>query len=142
MKYNYNENLVSVAQNLRKNMTPEEKHLWYDFFKKLPITVHRQKNIGNFIVDFYIMNVNHRYTIQLVANVDASDFQTLHNDICNRLRGLQNFTITSSVANAWVNEVGELRTYLPNGEECVLDKHQTQDSNIPLEEIELEMESL
>ena len=35
-------------------MTPEEKHLWYDFFKKLPITVHRQKNIGNYIVDFFI----------------------------------------------------------------------------------------
>ena len=35
-------------------MTPEEKHLWYDFLKKLPITVHRQKNIGNYIVDFYV----------------------------------------------------------------------------------------
>ena len=87
------------------------------------------------------MNVNHRYTIQLVANVDSSDFQTLHNDILNRLRGLQNFTITSSVANAWVNEVGELRTYLPNGEECVITQ-QSQENNIPLEEIEIEMESL
>ena len=35
-------------------MTKEEKHLWYDFFKKLPITVNRQKNIGNYIVDFFI----------------------------------------------------------------------------------------
>ena len=35
-------------------MTPEEKHIWYDFLKKLPITVNRQKNIGNYIVDFYI----------------------------------------------------------------------------------------
>ena len=35
-------------------MTPEEKHLWYDFLKKLPITVNRQKNIGAFIVDFFI----------------------------------------------------------------------------------------
>ncbi len=35
-------------------MTPEEKHLWYDFLKKLPVTVKRQKNIGNYIVDFYI----------------------------------------------------------------------------------------
>jgi len=54
MIYKYNKNLVSNAQELRKNMTPEEKHLWYDFFKKLPITVHRQKNIGNYIVDFFI----------------------------------------------------------------------------------------
>ena len=35
-------------------MTPEEKHLWYDFLKKLPLTVRRQHNIQNFIVDFYI----------------------------------------------------------------------------------------
>ena len=35
-------------------MTPEEKHLWYDFLKKLPITVRRQHNIENYIVDFYI----------------------------------------------------------------------------------------
>ena len=35
-------------------MTKEEKHLWYDFLKKLPITVHRQKRIGNYIKDFYI----------------------------------------------------------------------------------------
>jgi len=54
MVYKYNKNLVSNAQALRKNMTPEEKHLWYDFLKKLPCTVNRQKNIGNFIVDFFI----------------------------------------------------------------------------------------
>ena len=35
-------------------MTREEKHLWYDFLKKLPYNVHRQHNIGNYIVDFYI----------------------------------------------------------------------------------------
>ena len=54
MLYKYNKKLVENAQSLRKNMTPEEKHLWYDFFKKLPITVNRQKNIGNYIVDFFI----------------------------------------------------------------------------------------
>ena len=50
----YNKNLVSNAKTLRKNMTPEEKHLWYDFLKKLPFTVRRQHNIENYIVDFYI----------------------------------------------------------------------------------------
>ena len=34
-------------------MTPEEKHLWYDFLKKLPVNVNRQNVIGNYIVDFY-----------------------------------------------------------------------------------------
>lgn len=50
----YNKNLVSNAKNLRKNMTPEERHLWYDFLKRLPFNVGRQHNIENYIVDFYI----------------------------------------------------------------------------------------
>lgn len=35
-------------------MTDEEKHLWYDFLSKLSIPAKRQKNIGNYILDFYI----------------------------------------------------------------------------------------
>ena len=35
-------------------MTAEERHIWYDFLKKLPVQVKRQKNIGNYILDFYI----------------------------------------------------------------------------------------
>ena len=35
-------------------MTPEEKHLWYDFLKRLPFNVKRQHNIESYIVDFYI----------------------------------------------------------------------------------------
>ena len=53
----YNKDLVSKAQLLRKNMTPEEKHLWYDFLKRLPIQAHRQYNIGNYIVDFYCAKI-------------------------------------------------------------------------------------
>ena len=65
MQYKYNKKLVSNAQELRKNMTPEEKHLWYDFLKKLPIAVNRQKNIGNYIVDFYIPSA------RLVIEIDG-----------------------------------------------------------------------
>ena len=44
----YNKKFVTNAQELRKNMTPEEKHLWYDFLKRLPCTVKRQHNIDNY----------------------------------------------------------------------------------------------
>ena len=54
MIYKYNKSLVANARTMRKNMTKEEKHLWYDFLKRLPFTVNRQKNIGDFIVDFFI----------------------------------------------------------------------------------------
>ena len=50
----YNKKLISNAKALRKNMTPEEKHLWYDFLKRLPVTAKRQYSIENYIVDFYI----------------------------------------------------------------------------------------
>ncbi|MBR2488869.1 MAG: endonuclease domain-containing protein [Clostridia bacterium] len=48
-----NQKLTPNAKTLRKNMTKEERHLWYDFLKSLPITFNRQKVIGNYIVDFY-----------------------------------------------------------------------------------------
>ncbi|MCR4614766.1 MAG: endonuclease domain-containing protein [Clostridiales bacterium] len=54
------------AQKLRKNMTKEERHLWYDFLKQLPYTVHRQKVFGNYIADFYIA------AAQLVIELDGS----------------------------------------------------------------------
>ena len=54
MNQQYNSKLIGTAKTLRKNMTKEERRLWYDFLKELPIMVHRQKVIGNYIVDFYI----------------------------------------------------------------------------------------
>ena len=54
MNKTYNKRLAGNAKVLRRNMTKEERHLWYDFLKGLPAMVHRQKVIGNYIVDFYI----------------------------------------------------------------------------------------
>ena len=48
-----NPSSTKFSQELRTNMTKEEKHLWYDFLKKLPQTVNRQKVVGNYILDFY-----------------------------------------------------------------------------------------
>ena len=50
------ENTASIANArcLRRNMTKEERHLWYDFLKSFPLMVHRQKVIGPYIADFYI----------------------------------------------------------------------------------------
>ena len=52
--YPKNPKLLPAVRALRKNMTPEERHLWYDFLKGLPFTVKRQMNIENYILDFYI----------------------------------------------------------------------------------------
>ena len=61
--YHYKDKLTNNAQTLRKNMTKEEKRLWYDFLKKLPVSVHRQKTIESYIVDFYI--ASHKIVIEL-----------------------------------------------------------------------------
>ena len=48
-----NTELKRNAQKLRREMTKEERRLWHDFLKSLPVTVNRQKVIGRYIVDFY-----------------------------------------------------------------------------------------
>ena len=62
----YNPKLTPNAKSLRKNMTKEERHLWYDFLKSLPTTVHRQKVVGHYIVDFYIAEA------KIVIELDGS----------------------------------------------------------------------
>ena len=41
------------ARQLRKDMTPWERKLWYDFLRHYPVRFQRQKAIGNYIADFY-----------------------------------------------------------------------------------------
>ena len=53
MEY-YAPRLRRYARELRKNMTKEERKLWYGFLKSLPLTVKRQERIGCYIADFYI----------------------------------------------------------------------------------------
>ena len=53
MNRKHNKKIVPFAKNLRRNMTKEERHLWYDFLRQYPIRFIRQKVIGNYIVDFY-----------------------------------------------------------------------------------------
>ena len=53
MKYKHNTELVPAAKSLRKSMTKEERHLWYDFLRQYPVRFLRQKVIGYYIVDFY-----------------------------------------------------------------------------------------
>ena len=48
-----NSRLRPFAQKLRREMTKEERHLWYDFLRTPPVTFNRQKVLGSYIVDFY-----------------------------------------------------------------------------------------
>jgi len=49
----YNKENIPLAKVLRKNMTPWERKLWYDFLRNYPVRFQRQKAIGNYNADFY-----------------------------------------------------------------------------------------
>ncbi len=65
-----NNRLLSNAKNLRRNMTKQEKHLWYDFLQKYPIKFYKQRIIDNYIVDFYCAKA------KLVIELDGSQHFT------------------------------------------------------------------
>ena len=66
MQRKHNERLVPFAKNLRKNMTKEERHLWYDFLRDYPVKFSRQKVLGRYIVDFYCASA------KIVVELDGS----------------------------------------------------------------------
>ena len=88
MKHRSNDRLTSNAQKLRKNMTDAERRLWYNFLKRLPITVNRQKVIGNYIVDFYV------HSAKLVIELDGEQ----HAEEANAAK--------DAVRDAWLREQG------------------------------------
>ena len=49
----HNVRLTSRAQKLRKNMTKEERKLWYEYLCNYPIRFRRQVTFGSYILDFY-----------------------------------------------------------------------------------------
>ena len=70
MSRKYNKILIPRAKDLRNNMTPQEKHIWYDFLVKYPVRFQRQKTIGNFIADFYCAKA------KLIVEIDGSQHYT------------------------------------------------------------------
>ena len=57
---------LEAARKLRREMTPQERHLWYDFLKPYPVKIYKQRIIGGFIVDFYCAPA------KLVIEIDGS----------------------------------------------------------------------
>ena len=66
----YNKENIPLAKALRKNMTPWEKKLWYQFLRSYPVRFQRQKAIGNYIADFYCAKA------RLVVELDGGEHYT------------------------------------------------------------------
>ncbi len=66
MQRKHNKQLIPMAKHLRKEMTKEERHLWYDFLRSYPVRFSRQKVLGKYIADFYSAEA------RLVIELDGS----------------------------------------------------------------------
>ncbi len=60
-----NQDLKEYATKMRKNMTDEEKVVWYQILKGRVPKFHRQQIVGNYIVDFYCPK------LKLVIEIDG-----------------------------------------------------------------------
>ncbi len=75
-----NHKLTNNAQSLRRNMTKEEKHLWYDYLKQLSVTVKRQKVFGSYIADFYVPKA------KIIIELDGSQHYTEKGEASDKKR--------------------------------------------------------
>ena len=66
MQRKHNRQLIPLAKRLRREMTKEEHHLWYDFLCSYPVRFSRQKVLGKYIADFYSAEA------RLVIELDGS----------------------------------------------------------------------
>ena len=66
MERKHNKSLTPLAKQLRREMTKEERHLWYDFLRGYPVRFQRQKVLGRYIADFYCAQA------KLVVELDGS----------------------------------------------------------------------
>lgn len=66
----YNRKLCEPARELRKNMTKQEKHLWYDYLRTYHLKWYRQRPVDRFIVDFYCS------VAKVVVEIDGSQHYT------------------------------------------------------------------
>ena len=73
MERKHNSALTGNAKTLRKNMTKEERHLWYDFLRNYPVRFLRQKVIDGYIVDFYC------HDARLILELDGSQHYDAEN---------------------------------------------------------------
>ena len=65
-----NNKLLNIAKILRRNMTRQEKHLWYDFLRYYPVKIYKQRIIDDFIADFYC------HAARLVIELDGLQHYT------------------------------------------------------------------
>ena len=94
----YNPQLTPLARKMRKDMTKEERHLWYDFLRNYPVKFYRQRVLGQYVADFYCNEA------KLIIELDGSQ----HFDPINMQKDSQR--------TAFLEEFGLTVIRIPNNE--------------------------
>ena len=76
--YKYNGDNREHALSMRRNMTKEERHLWFDFLHNHSLKWRRQKLLGNYILDFYCPKA--KLAIELDGNQHRSSDDAIAKD--------------------------------------------------------------
>ena len=101
MDRKHNPELVAYAKDLRKNMTKEERRLWYDYLRGHPARFQRQKILGKYIVDFY--SARAKLVIELDGSQHYEDAGARYD--AERTRYLEQYGLTViRIPNNAVNE--------------------------------------
>ena len=76
MNQDHHQTMLRRARDLRKNMTPWERKLWYTFLKHYPIHIYRQRVMGTYVVDFYCDQA--KLAIELDGSQHFTDTERAH----------------------------------------------------------------
>ena len=90
MNTNYNKKLTPLAKTLRKNMTKQEKKLWYKYLRNYPVKFYRQRIIENYIADFYCAKA------KIVIELGGSQHYNSEGHLKDKIRTerLENYDLT------------------------------------------------
>jgi len=98
MNYKHNSKLTPLARNLRKNMTKEERKLWYQFLSNHPIRFLKQKIIDDYIADFYCSKA--KLIIELDGSQHYKESEILKDKIRTENLGKRNLLVIRIPNNA------------------------------------------
>ena len=101
MDRKYNKENVAFAKSLRKSMTKEERHLWYDFLRAYPVKFSRQKILGKYIADFYSASAG------IVIELDGSQHYENSAELKDKKRTeyLEQYNLrVIRIPNNWINQ--------------------------------------
>ena len=102
-----NYKMLEPARKLRREMTPQERKLWYAFLKDYPVKIYKQRIIESYIVDFYCAKAG--LVIELDGPIHKHE-QNIQHDT-NRDERLKSYGLECLRTSLWLNLNGSPKSW-------------------------------